>query len=176
MLSLSGKANITNYNQTLVEVSNITRNFKTVQNVVCEGVSTNGYIVRWDRTSKSFKCFYPRAAQAVAGSGANAITTPVMAHANTAVANHDDLAHANCAVANHPTAGNNLALDTVTHSVTQPSNHSLSAHSVTQPSNHAAGNCTIPSGFRSAVDAAAGSQVANDVAIGEVNFIAYGYK
>jgi hypothetical protein len=183
---ISGKANITNYNRTLVEVSNITRNFRTTQNVVSEGVSTLGYVVRWDRTSKSFKCFYPRAAQAVAGTGANAITTPVLTHANTAVANHAALAHANTAVANHAnlahanTGGNAIpqpadhALDG--HVVTQPSNHTLDAHVVTQPSNHSAGDCTVPSGFRSAVDAAAGSEVANDVNVGEINFTAYGYR
>jgi hypothetical protein len=56
---VTGKCDITNYNTTGAEITEITRNFRTVQRVMCEGLSDNGYLVRWDTTDKCFHAFYP---------------------------------------------------------------------------------------------------------------------
>lgn len=58
-----GQCNITNYNQTLVEITGITKFFKaaTLQ-VISEGVTSNGYCVKWDTAGKSFKSYATGAA------------------------------------------------------------------------------------------------------------------
>ncbi len=56
-----GTCAVSNYNQTLAEITSITGKFKTAPHVVTEGVSSNGYLVRWDTTGKSFKAYYPDA-------------------------------------------------------------------------------------------------------------------
>jgi hypothetical protein len=60
---ISGIVNITNYNQTtLAEITAITGKFRTgAINVVCSGVSDGAVkqLVRWDATSKSFRCYVP---------------------------------------------------------------------------------------------------------------------
>ena len=83
-----------------------------------------------------------------------------LVHSGAAVGNHSALTHSGTAVADHsakntgaPSATTMTALGTeldipteththqvsaYTHSVTQPSQHTISVHSVTQPSNHAA--------------------------------------
>lgn len=55
---LSGTVDITNYNTTLGQVTAITGAFLTTPRVVCDGLSDNGYIVQWNNTNGSFKCFY----------------------------------------------------------------------------------------------------------------------
>jgi len=54
-----GKADITNYNSTKVKVTDITNQFDTLLAVVVDGVSDNGYLVKWDATAKAFKAFTP---------------------------------------------------------------------------------------------------------------------
>lgn len=56
---LHGSVDITNYNQTLAEVTGITGYFRGAPTVICDGISDAGYLIRWDATSKSFKAFYP---------------------------------------------------------------------------------------------------------------------
>jgi hypothetical protein len=60
-----GKCNITTYSKTGVEITDITKWFDdtTVPIVViCDGLSTTGYLIRWDRTDKCFHAFDPTAA------------------------------------------------------------------------------------------------------------------
>lgn len=55
---LHGTVDITNYNQTLAEVTGITKYFRGTPTVVVSGISDNGYHVRWDVTGKSFRAYY----------------------------------------------------------------------------------------------------------------------
>lgn len=64
----SGTVNITNYNTTLLEITGITRYFKAsgvsgftkgLMSVVCDQVSSLGYVCRWDYGTGSFKAFLP---------------------------------------------------------------------------------------------------------------------
>lgn len=57
--ALPGKCDLTNYNQSGEELTDITNYFRTMLLCVCEGLSDNGYIPRWDRTDKCFHAFYP---------------------------------------------------------------------------------------------------------------------
>ena len=118
-----GKCDITNYNQIGAEITDITKYFNdaTVDiRVINDGVSDNGYIVRWSTVDKCFHAFYPRSAQA-------AVTTDKLTITASGAANITD------------------------------------GQSV-----------TVDAAFRSAVDAAAGTECADDVDVGEVNFIAIG--
>lgn len=118
-----GKCDITNYNTTGAEITDITKYFNddTVDiRVICDGVSDNGYLVRWNTTDKCFHAFYPRSAQA-------AVTTDKLTITASGAANITD------------------------------------GQSV-----------TVNAAFRSAVDAAAGTEVIDDVDVGEVNFMAIG--
>ena len=62
-----GKADISNYNTTGAEITDITGAFKKLLRVISEGVSDNGYLVRWDTTDECFHAFYPVAVIADAG-------------------------------------------------------------------------------------------------------------
>lgn len=66
-----GSVDITNYNQTLAEITDITKLFKasSAPIVLAEGMSDNGYHVEWDMTNKAFKAFYPIAGSASASAG-----------------------------------------------------------------------------------------------------------
>ncbi len=58
---LYGKANISNYNSAVAEVTGITGKFKSAPVVVNSGVSNGAVkqLVLWDPTSKAFKCYVP---------------------------------------------------------------------------------------------------------------------
>lgn len=56
---LTGQTDLTNYNQTGAEITDLTKHFKSVLRVICDGLSANGYIIRWDTTDKCFHAFYP---------------------------------------------------------------------------------------------------------------------
>jgi hypothetical protein len=58
---LAGRVNVTNYNQTLAEITAITGKFKAggPLRVVVSGASSTGYLVIWDTTGKSLKAFVP---------------------------------------------------------------------------------------------------------------------
>lgn len=71
---LAGKVNVSSYNTTLIEITGITRYFKTggiagftsgIISVACEGFSSNGYDARWNPTDKAFDCYYVRNIAAV---------------------------------------------------------------------------------------------------------------
>lgn len=117
---LTGKADITNYNTTGAEITDITNYFISVLRILCDGFSDNGYLVRWNTTDLCFHAYYPRAAQA-------AVVTDKITITASGAANITD-----------------------------------------------GQSCSVDSAFRSAVDAAPGTEVANDVDVGEVNFIAFG--
>jgi len=119
---VSGICDLTNYNTTGAEITDITDYFTKVLRCLVDGFSDNGYMVRWNTADKCFHAFYPRAAQAAVTSGKLTITA-------SGAANITD------------------------------------GQSV-----------TVDSTFRSAVDVAAGSEVVNDVDVGEFNFIAIGYR
>lgn len=53
-----GSINITNYNQTKVEVVEISKTFASGLSVVSGGMTSNGYEVVWDAVNKTFKCYY----------------------------------------------------------------------------------------------------------------------
>lgn len=56
---LSGTCSLTNYNSTLAEITTITKAFLTggKLRVVADGLSSNGYVVKWDTTGKAFKAY-----------------------------------------------------------------------------------------------------------------------
>ncbi len=65
---LAGKCNVTTYNQTLAEITAITKYFVTgnvsgftkgIIAVVPTGVSDNGHTFEWDYTTGAFKCYKP---------------------------------------------------------------------------------------------------------------------
>lgn len=58
LISLAGTCNISEYNQIGEEITDITREFKDVPKIICEGLSSNGYIIKWDTTSMCFKAYY----------------------------------------------------------------------------------------------------------------------
>jgi hypothetical protein len=59
----SGTVNISNYNAALVEITGITRYFKTgtgtIVSVVANGPTANGYDLAWNYASGAFKAFAP---------------------------------------------------------------------------------------------------------------------
>jgi len=61
-----GTIDVTNYNTTLAEISDITGLFRGDPTVVLGGISDNGYLVAWDPTGKAVKAWYPNQALAAA--------------------------------------------------------------------------------------------------------------
>lgn len=57
MLILAGETDLTNYNQTGAEETDITKYFRSLKTVICMGLSDNNYPVRWDDTDKCFHAF-----------------------------------------------------------------------------------------------------------------------
>ncbi len=57
MLVYHGTINITNYNQTVAEISDITGKFRTDPVVIISGISESGFGCHWDPTDKGVKCF-----------------------------------------------------------------------------------------------------------------------
>lgn len=54
---VSGSANITSYSQTKSPVTAIAGLFRTTYRVVCDGVSSNGYAMRWDTAAQAFRAY-----------------------------------------------------------------------------------------------------------------------
>ena len=135
-----GRCDVTNYNSTLVEITDITGKFGTLMEVICSSISDNGYLMRWDKIGKAFKAHYPTAA-AVAHThdlkyiGGITITEPV------AIEGGDKL-------------GKNAAVD-----------RTIAGADVATKGGVVAA---------AAVSATAALEVANDVDVGVVEFVAYG--
>jgi len=134
---LVGKCDITKYNQTGVEITGITGHFKKVLRVISDGISDNGYIVRWNTTDKCFHAFYPKNAHSHKAFTVNASETAADATAFVSITEGDGTAQSGVKVAN---AGGGSDIDINTDTLT-------------------AGPAT---------------EVADDVDVGEVNFIAIG--
>ncbi len=56
--AIFGSVNVTNYNQTLAEITGITGKFKGVSTVLLGGPSSLGYLLSWDPTGKALKAWY----------------------------------------------------------------------------------------------------------------------
>jgi len=75
-----GKIDVTNYNSTLVEITDVSKRFSGgTPTVIISGISDNGYLGRWDASSKSIKCYYltdahTHAVAVTAGTAGDAVT------------------------------------------------------------------------------------------------------
>lgn len=56
---VAGEINITNYNTTVAEITDITKHFRNTPTVILGGVSSGGYVVNWDTSDKGVKAWYP---------------------------------------------------------------------------------------------------------------------
>ena len=56
---MTGTCDITNYNTTGAEITDITKWFSSILRVVCDGMSVGMFNVRWNTTDKCFHAFYP---------------------------------------------------------------------------------------------------------------------
>ena len=56
---LTGKIDVTNYNQTGAEITAISGEFNKVIRIICDGISDNMYLTRWNTTDKCVHAFYP---------------------------------------------------------------------------------------------------------------------
>lgn len=56
---LRGQVNVTNYNSTKAEITEITSRFKGAPTVLLGGCSSGGHMVEWDEAAKSVKAFNP---------------------------------------------------------------------------------------------------------------------
>ena len=143
---LVGKCDITNYNQTGAEITDITKYFDDTTvaiRVLNDGVSDNGYIVRWNTTDKCFHAFYPTKAQSAHNHKAftvNASETAADSTTFVSITEGDGTAQAGVKVSN---AGG-------------------------------ASNIDINTDSQGEITAAAGTEVDDDVDVGEVNFVAFG--
>lgn len=173
---LAGQCTISNYNSTLAEISGISKMFKSgaPMTVVCD-VSTNGYIVRWDRTSKAFKCFYPTKAITPAGTvAAPTFTGSALsghAHKSFTAKGSDAAADKTAFVSTADGAGTAQAGVFVANA---GSGSDIDFNSSSVSAGTPAGTNSAPAFTGSAVAAQAGTEVANDVNVGTVNFIAFG--
>jgi len=61
---LMGSCVLSVYDTAYLEIVGITGKFRTTPRVMCESISSNGYIVRWSSSDKAFKAFYPGVAGA----------------------------------------------------------------------------------------------------------------
>lgn len=147
---LSGQCNITNYNQTGAEITGITKFFGgDAPRVISDGFSTNGYMIRWNRTDKCFHAYYPT--KAITPTGTNAqVTGTISAGVIAVTAGTAGDAVTNNAGVLESTGGQDLAVAAQTFTGSTP---------------------TFTGG---AVAAQAGTEVANDVDVGIVNFLAFG--
>ena len=134
---LVGKCDITSYNQTGAEITDITGQFKQILRVICDGMSDNGYIVRWNTTDKCFHAFYPKNAHSHVAFTVNGSETAADQTAFVSITEGDGTAQTGIKIGN---AGGGSDIDINTDTLT----------------------------------AGAASEVADDVDVGEVNFIAVG--
>lgn len=147
---LRGSVNVTNYNQTLAEITDITGRFRSAPTVILENVSSNGYLVRWDTAAKSIKAYYPTNAVTPAGT----ISKPTFT------------VEAAGAIGTNMEVG--LSVDTA--AATFEGGTGITAQRVLTTTSPVG----TPTFTGTAVVAGAGTQVASDVDLGTVAFIALG--
>jgi hypothetical protein len=145
---LSGSVALSNYNSTPAEITGITKYFRGgAPRVVCDGVSSSGYLVRWSASDKALKAYYPSKAITPAGTVAVPVVTVTGGQsAGTALQITPD-----------STSGV-LGKTTATNMAIPGATFGIGAQAFTG----------------TAVTAQAGTEVANDVNVGTVNFIAFG--
>ena len=80
---VSGTCNLSNYNQTLAEITTITRLFRPGGKLrpIADGLTSNGYAVKWDTTGKAFKAY--RTATPLLTSASGAVDHPLGATASS---------------------------------------------------------------------------------------------
>ena len=147
---VAGTFNLTNYNSTLAEVTGITSEFRSAPNVVCSGVSSNGYLVKWDASGKAFKAFYPT--KAITPAGTNSKPSFVVQSSGAIGTNMELGLSADSDAATFEGGVGITAARTLT---------------TTSP-------VGTPTFTGTAVAAQAATEVANDVNVGTVDFIAVG--
>ena len=152
-----GKCDITNYNSTRVEITGITGKLRSLIEVLCTAISDNGYLIRWDKTDKAFKAYYPTAADTPAGTITNGAITD---GAVTVVGGQA----AGSALQIEPDSDAGVLGKTVANTRTIPQ-ATFGVAATTQGTSTFAGTAGA---------AAAGTEVANDVDVGVVEFVAYG--
>lgn len=54
---VTGVTNLTAYDTNKVPVAAITGRFRTLYRVICDGVSSNGYAMRWDIAAQAFRAY-----------------------------------------------------------------------------------------------------------------------
>lgn len=54
---ITGETDLSEYHTTNEEITGITKMFKEVLCVICEGATKNAYVARWNRDDKSFACY-----------------------------------------------------------------------------------------------------------------------
>lgn len=86
MRIVRGTVDVTNYNTTGAETTNITKHFKGgAPTVILGGVSDNGFLVAWDTTDKCVHAWYPTIASD------QTPTADIVAAAGTEVASDVDV-------------------------------------------------------------------------------------
>ena len=68
-----GRCDVTNYNQTLAEITDITGKFRSLMEVICSTISDNGYLMRWDKTGKAFKAYLNSTVAAFSGAATGSV-------------------------------------------------------------------------------------------------------
>lgn len=88
---LSGTCNLTNYNSTLAEVTTITGKFRPngKLRVVADGLSSNGYVVKWDVAGKAFRAY--RSATPLMTTASGSVSHAVGATASSGTMISDDI-------------------------------------------------------------------------------------
>lgn len=56
---IAGTINVTNYNQAVAEITDITKHFRKDPTVILGGVSSGGFVVNWDTSDKGVKAWNP---------------------------------------------------------------------------------------------------------------------
>lgn len=74
---ISGSCNLTNYNSTLAALTAITGKFSGGLRVCADGISSNGYVIKWDTSGSAFKA-YRAAGQTVTPSGSITMAAPTI--------------------------------------------------------------------------------------------------
>jgi hypothetical protein len=84
---VGGTCNLSNYNQTLAELTTITKAFlpSGLLRVVADGLSSNGYAVKWDTTGKAFKAYYTATPLLTTASGSVSHAMGVTASSGTLI-------------------------------------------------------------------------------------------
>lgn len=200
---LRGTVNLSNYNSTLAEITGITGKFRSAPTVLLGGASSNGYIVAWDTTGKAVKAFYPTKAVTPAGSVAAPtftgtthqadldLATPVFSGTGLTASGQAITTTDNQTMTLNQCAGMWLMAATVTAPALEivsntavngaPAVFTVKGVAATDAGAYKVvttptitGTNSAPAFTGTAVAGQAGTEVANDVNVGTVSFVAFG--